>query len=172
MNDNSMEERLAAALAEFEETRAKLGEAAAAAARLSATVMAKDRSVEATVGAQGELTNLRFPTSRYRTMAPAELANALMSTIGAARAQVTSQLVDLYQPFGPIPGMNPEAAGGFAELDWGDLFAPLREEGMPVPPLRPPTRSSGALLDELVDDEEENRAVGGHGAGPAGEARR
>ncbi|MFE7426627.1 YbaB/EbfC family nucleoid-associated protein [Streptomyces sp. NPDC014735] len=169
---NPMEERLAAALAEFEETRAKLGEAASAAARVSATVMAKDRSVEATVGAHGELTNLRFPTSRYRTMAPAELANALMSAIGAARAQVASQLTELYRPFGPIPGMDPQAAGGFAELDWDDLFAPLREEGMPVPPVQPPTRSSGALLDELVDDEDENRTTDGRGTGPAGEARR
>ncbi|MFF9347595.1 YbaB/EbfC family nucleoid-associated protein [Streptomyces sp. NPDC014734] len=158
---NPMEERLAEALAEFEETRAKLGEAAAEAARISATVMARDRSVEATVGAQGELTKLRFPTARYRTMAPAQLADVLMTTIGAARAQAATQLAELYRPFGPIPGMDQDAAGGFAELDWNELFAPMREEGLPVPPVQPPTRSSGALLDELVDEEDNGAASGG-----------
>ncbi|MGW1464408.1 YbaB/EbfC family nucleoid-associated protein [Streptomyces sp. NPDC002308] len=152
---NPMEEHLAEALAEFEEARSKLTEAGAAAARISATVMAKDRSVEATVGPQGELTNLRFPTARYRTMPPAQLAGVLMATIGSARAQAAEQLADVYRPFGPIPGLSPTGEGGFQELDWDALFAPLREEGLPVPPSKAPTRSSGgALLDEIVDEDD------------------
>ncbi|MER5276854.1 YbaB/EbfC family DNA-binding protein [Streptomyces sp. NPDC002809] len=168
---NPMEERLAEALAEFEETRAKLGEAAATAARISATVMAKDRSVEATVGAQGELTHLRFPTVRYRTMAPAQLASVLMSTIAAARARAAGELAEVYRPFGPIPGLKPDSAqeapgaGTFGEVDWGELFAPLIEEGLPVPPEQPPTRSSGALLDELVDEDDEGAYEAGNDKG-------
>ncbi|MGW7414143.1 YbaB/EbfC family nucleoid-associated protein [Streptomyces sp. NPDC054863] len=158
---NPMEEQLAAALAEFEETRAKLRDAGAAAARISATVTAKDRSVEATVGAQGELTQLRFPTARYRTMPPAQLADVLLATISAARAQAAEQLADVYRPFGPIPGMSADAEGGFQELDWDALFAPMREEGLPTPPVKaPPAKSSGALLDELVEDEEDGTTSG------------
>ncbi|MEN8651635.1 YbaB/EbfC family nucleoid-associated protein [Streptomyces sp. 21So2-11] len=163
---NPMEEHLAEALAEFEETRAKLSEAGAAAARISATVMSKDRSVEATVGAQGQLTNLRFPSTQYRTMPPAQLASVLMATIGAARTQATEQLMDVYRPFGPIPGMSPTGEAstggdGFQDLNWEELFAPLREEGLPTPPVKAPSaKSSGALLDELVEDEGENGAAG------------
>ncbi|MFC0596805.1 YbaB/EbfC family nucleoid-associated protein [Streptomyces palmae] len=162
---NPLEERLAEALAEFEETRSRLDQAAAEAARISVTVTAKDRSVEATVGAQGELTNLRFPTSRYRTMAPAELANTLMATIASARAQAASRLMEVYRPFGPVPGLSTDAEGGFAPVSWDELFAPLREEeGMPVPPSRSPRSSSGALLDELVDDEDTGEDTRGEGA--------
>ncbi|AWZ05304.1 MULTISPECIES: YbaB/EbfC family nucleoid-associated protein [unclassified Streptomyces] len=154
---NPLEERLAEALAEFEETRGRLDAAAAEAAAISVTVTAKDRAVEATVGAQGELTGLRFPTSRYRTMAPAELANVVMTTIASARAQAASQLLDVYRPFGPIPGLSADAPGGFGPVDWEDLFAPLREDAdLVVPSSRSATASSsgGALLDELVDDED------------------
>lgn len=162
-----LEERLAEALAEFEETRARLREAGAAAARISATVMSKDRTVEATVGAQGQLTNLRFPSTRYRTMPPAQLASVLMTTIAAARTQAAEQLADVYRPFGPLPGMSPTDEGGFQELDWDELFAPMREAGMPTPPVKAPVAGpSGALLDELVEDEPA-------GGGPReGEARR
>lgn len=153
---NPLEERLAEALAEFEETRGRLDAAAAEAAAISVTVTAKDRAVEATVGAQGELTGLRFPTSRYRTMAPAELANVVMTTIASARAQAGSRLRDIYRPFGPVPGLSADAPGGFAPVDWEDLFAPLREDAdLVVPSSRSAGPSSGgALLDELVDDED------------------
>ncbi|MFJ2592317.1 YbaB/EbfC family nucleoid-associated protein [Streptomyces erythrochromogenes] len=156
---NPLEERLAEALAEFEETRGRLDAAAAQAAAISVTVTAKDRAVEATVGAQGELTGLRFPTSRYRTMAPAELANVVMTTISSARAKAASQLLDIYRPFGPIPGLSADAPGGFGPVDWEDLFAPLRvDTDLVVPSSRPAgsasSASAGALLDELVDDED------------------
>ncbi|MGC4945593.1 YbaB/EbfC family DNA-binding protein [Streptomyces sp. DT224] len=164
---NPIEERLAQALAEFEETRAQLRNAGAAAARISATVMSKDRTVEATVGAQGQLTNLRFPGTRYRTLPPAQLASVLMTTIATARTQAAEQLADVYRPFGPLPGMAPTDEGGFQELDWDELFAPMREAGLPTPPVKAPTASSGALLDELVEDEDEP-AGGGPREGAAG----
>ncbi|KQX49509.1 MULTISPECIES: YbaB/EbfC family nucleoid-associated protein [unclassified Streptomyces] len=164
--NNPLEERLAEALAEFEETRARLDEAAAEAARISVTVTAKDRTVEATVGAQGELTQLRFPTNRYRTMAPAELASVVMGTIAAARAQASSQLLDVYRPFGPIPGLDADAEGGFSPVEWDELFAPLRQDpDLVVPSSRSSATSGGALLDELVDDED--GTAGGTGEGGA-----
>ncbi|MFK8911621.1 YbaB/EbfC family nucleoid-associated protein [Streptomyces sp. YS-3] len=164
---NHLEERLAEAMAEFEETRAMLADAAAAASRVCATVMAKDRSVEVSMGAQGELTQIRFPTNAYRSMPSAQLASVLMSTISSARRQAADQLADIYRPFGPIPALSPDVSGGVTEVDWAEMFAPLREEGVPTPPVKaPPRGSSGALLDELVEDEE---AAGA--ARPAAEQR-
>ncbi|WMX43817.1 YbaB/EbfC family nucleoid-associated protein [Streptomyces roseicoloratus] len=154
-----MEERLAEALAEFEETRARLADAAAAASRISATVTAKDRSVTVTMGPQGELTQIRFPTNAYRGMPPARLSAVLMSTISLARKQAAEQLADIYRPFGPIPVLSPDAQDGVTEPDWEAMFAPAREEGIPTPPVKPPHRGSGALLDELVEDEETAAAV-------------
>ncbi|MFE0422434.1 YbaB/EbfC family nucleoid-associated protein [Streptomyces sp. NPDC058953] len=158
---NHWEARLAEALTEFEETREQLNKAAAEATRISVTVTSKDRSVEATVGAQGELRSLRFPTSRYRSMAPAELSGALMSTIARARREAASQLLDLYRPFGPVPGMSADTEAGFTPVAWDELLAPLREEGIDVPATRP--APSGALLDELVDDETDGDTVAREG---------
>ncbi|MFF9017197.1 YbaB/EbfC family nucleoid-associated protein [Streptomyces sp. NPDC014870] len=155
-----MEERLAEALAEFEETRAKLADAAAAASRVSATVTAKDRSVAVTMGPQGELTQIRFPTNAYRSMPPAQLAAALMATIGLARKQAAEQLAEIYRPFGPIPVLSPDAPDGVTEMDWEAMFASAREEGIPTPPAKaPPRGSSGALLDELLEDEDASAAA-------------
>ncbi|MEW1547911.1 YbaB/EbfC family nucleoid-associated protein [Streptomyces tsukubensis] len=163
---NPMEEQLAEALAEFEETRSRLEQASAEAARISVTVTSKDRSVEATVGAQGELKNLRFPTSRYRSMAPAELAGTLMATITRARTEAASQLLDLYRPFGPVPGLSAEAEGGFAPMSWDELLAPLREEGLDVSATTIAPRSAGALFDELIDDDTEDGGATGATGGP------
>ncbi|MGV9315433.1 YbaB/EbfC family nucleoid-associated protein [Streptomyces sp. NPDC003691] len=158
---NPLEEQLAEALAEFEETRTQLERAAAEAGRISVTVTSKDRAVEATVGAQGELKNLRFPTSRYRNMAPAELAGALMATIAQARTEAASQLLDLYRPFGPVPGLSAGAEGGFAPMAWDELLAPLREEGIEVSSTPAGSRSTGALFDELIDDESDDGGTTG-----------
>ncbi|MEU3598521.1 YbaB/EbfC family nucleoid-associated protein [Streptomyces sp. NPDC006798] len=160
---NHWEARLAEALTEFEETREQLNRASAEATRISVTVTSKDRSVEATVGAQGELRSLRFPTSRYRSMAPAELSGALMSTIAQARREAAAQLIDLYRPFGPVPGMSADSEAGFTPVSWDDLIAPLKEEGIEVPEPRGGPRTSGALLDELVDDESDGDAVAREG---------
>ncbi|MFJ8229836.1 YbaB/EbfC family nucleoid-associated protein [Streptomyces sp. NPDC094448] len=163
---NPLEEQLAEALAEFEETRTQLEKASAEAARISVTVTSKDRSVEATVGGQGELKNLRFPTSRYRNMAPAELAGTLMATITQARTEAASQLLDLYRPFGPVPGLSAGADGGFAPMSWDELLAPLREEGIEVSATPAGARSAGALFDELIDDETEDGGATGTAGGP------
>ncbi|MER5888284.1 YbaB/EbfC family nucleoid-associated protein [Streptomyces sp. NPDC001941] len=157
---NHMEERLAEALAEFEESRARLAEAAQAAARVSATVTAKDRSVEVTMGAQGELTRIRFPSDAYRGMPPAQLAGVLTSTINEARARAAEQLAEIYRPFGALPRLSDDAEGGVTELDWKEMFAPFREEGILTPPAEAPRGSSGALLDELVEESEETGEAG------------
>lgn len=51
------------------------------------TVRAKDQSFSMTFDGRGDLTNIVFSGTRYRAMAPAELASLLVSTLQAGRLQ-------------------------------------------------------------------------------------
>jgi hypothetical protein len=48
--------------------------------------------VKVTVGAQGEVKEIEFPTGAYRRMAPKELADALLNTIAEARTKALQQV--------------------------------------------------------------------------------
>ncbi|MEU3795732.1 YbaB/EbfC family nucleoid-associated protein [Streptomyces fructofermentans] len=52
----------------------------------TATVTAPRQTVKVTVGAQGQVTALEFPTGAYRRMPPKELADVLLTTIQQARS--------------------------------------------------------------------------------------
>ncbi|MEU9345163.1 YbaB/EbfC family nucleoid-associated protein [Streptomyces sp. NPDC048278] len=65
---------------EAAETRRRINET-------TATVTAPRQTVKITVGAQGEVTAIEFPTGAYRRMAPKELADVLLSTLRQARAE-------------------------------------------------------------------------------------
>lgn len=52
----------------------------------TSTATAPRQTVKVTVGAQGDVTALEFPTGAYRRMAPKELADVLLATIQQARA--------------------------------------------------------------------------------------
>ncbi|MFH8386879.1 YbaB/EbfC family nucleoid-associated protein [Kitasatospora sp. NPDC018058] len=54
---------------------------------ISATATAPRQTVKVTVGAQGELTAIDFPTGAYRRLAPAELAEAITTAADDARRQ-------------------------------------------------------------------------------------
>ncbi|MFD9359447.1 YbaB/EbfC family nucleoid-associated protein [Streptomyces sp. NPDC060031] len=148
---NPMEDRIARSLAEFEERRAQIMDLQREFQTASVTATAKDRSVEVTVDAQGNVTGLRFPNAKYRSLAPAELAAVLMQTMAEARAEVRRQVLEAFQP---LSGRRLGEEGG---LDWEKLFGPLKEEGLPTPPVRPPSSGAGArsgLADEITEDDE------------------
>ncbi|MGW5651286.1 YbaB/EbfC family nucleoid-associated protein [Streptomyces humi] len=65
---------------EAAETRRRINET-------TATVTAPRQTVKITVGAQGEVTAIEFPTGAYRRMAPKELADVLLTTLRQARAE-------------------------------------------------------------------------------------
>jgi DNA-binding protein YbaB len=69
---------------------------------IEATVTAPRRSVQVTVGAQGQVTALEFPTGAYRTMAPKELSKVIVSTLEQARAKALEQVMET--ALGPLPG--------------------------------------------------------------------
>ncbi|MEU5309375.1 YbaB/EbfC family nucleoid-associated protein [Streptomyces sp. NPDC021562] len=65
---------------EAAETRRRINET-------TATVTAPRQTVKITVGAQGDVTAIEFPTGAYRRMAPKELADVLLTTLRQARAE-------------------------------------------------------------------------------------
>jgi DNA-binding protein YbaB len=73
---------------EVTETRRRINEA-------TGTATAKRQAVKVTVTAQGEVTAIEFPTGAYRSLAPKELADLLITTIREARADAQAQVNDL-----------------------------------------------------------------------------
>ncbi|MFI6340342.1 YbaB/EbfC family nucleoid-associated protein [Streptomyces sp. NPDC050535] len=141
-----VEERLAKAMEALETTRAALTGAEQTLRQASVVVMSKDRSVEVTVGAQGEVTAMRFHDGKYRSMAPAQLASVLLETIGQARSRMARQVLDTYRP---ISEGVPQVAGvPGAEIDWDALFGSMVREGGAGPRKNP----GGRLRDEIVED--------------------
>jgi DNA-binding protein YbaB len=67
------------------ETRRRVGE-------VTASATAPRQAVKVTVGAQGEVNEIEFPTGAYRRMAPKELADALLDTIREARNKALQQV--------------------------------------------------------------------------------
>ncbi len=62
---------------------------------IEATVTAPRKVVKVTVGAQGQVKAVDFPTSAYRTMAPKELAKVILATLETARAQALSKVSEV-----------------------------------------------------------------------------
>ncbi|MFE7929893.1 YbaB/EbfC family nucleoid-associated protein [Streptomyces sp. NPDC057456] len=143
----SVEDRLAKAVQALESTRAAVADAEQRLREASVTVTSKDRSVEVTVGAQGDLRALRFQDGRYRSMAPAQLSAVLMETIGQARARMARQVVDTYRPISESVPRLPGMPG--AEIDWDRLFgSDTDEDGSAAR-----KKQSSRLRDEIVEDQ-------------------
>ncbi|MFI5887530.1 YbaB/EbfC family nucleoid-associated protein [Streptomyces sp. NPDC051554] len=74
----------------LDQYRRQRKEAAATRRRINettSTVTAPRQTVKITVGAQGEVTAIEFPTGAYRRMAPKELADVLLTTLQQARTE-------------------------------------------------------------------------------------
>ncbi|MFD9287626.1 YbaB/EbfC family nucleoid-associated protein [Streptomyces sp. NPDC060030] len=83
----------------MDEALEQAGQAQAALSEISATATSKDRLVTATVDARGTLTELKFNSSRYRSMAPTELAALLAETISKAQEDVHGQMMETFGGF-------------------------------------------------------------------------
>jgi DNA-binding protein YbaB len=114
---------------------------------ISATAATPRQTVKVTVGVQGELMGIEFPTGAYKRMAPAELTEAILGAVAEAKAKALESFKEL---------MLPELPGGLNFMDLlqgkGDLT-----QAMPVDPPMPhavreyidtgrvPGRSGGGL---------------------------
>ncbi|MBO4209043.1 YbaB/EbfC family nucleoid-associated protein [Micromonospora echinofusca] len=70
---------------------------------VSGTAMAPKRLLSVTVNAQGEITELKFLNQGYRSMAGAELASVIMTTIKEAQRDARSRLAEQVGSVG-LPG--------------------------------------------------------------------
>ncbi|EWM19092.1 YbaB/EbfC family nucleoid-associated protein [Kutzneria sp. 744] len=113
-NFRSLDEASEAALAALEREQRKLADVTRVIDEETVTVRAKDRSLSITLDGRGEVTNIAFNGTKYRAMAPAELAHLLVETIRAGRAQCVQKMTAaMGQP--ALPDID------FAELASGNL---------------------------------------------------
>lgn len=115
------EKMLEDALGAYQRQRDHLDTAKERMAATTGTATSARREVTATVGRTGEVTELSFPTSAYKRMAPAELASVIVRTIAQARQQAIEASAEELAPMLP-PGFSArELMAG--NVDVGALFA-------------------------------------------------
>jgi DNA-binding protein YbaB len=103
----------------FREQRENMLKTQHAVAEISATATAPKHAFEVTVGAQGEIKKLSFPTEAFRRMAPAELASVIEKTIGKARADAAKAMNKVMAPYLPEGFSLANVAAG--KPDWDKL---------------------------------------------------
>lgn len=99
------EKMLEDALGAFQRQREHLSAAKERVAEATGSATSARREVTATVGRTGEVTELSFPTSAYKRMAPAELAAVIVRTIEQARQQAVDASAEELAPMLP-PGFS------------------------------------------------------------------
>jgi len=101
---------------EYEKARARTGELRQKISELTASATSPRESVKVTVGAQGDLRAIEFPTSAYKRMPPAELSGALMAAINEAKEKAQGMLNELMAPSMPAGASFLDLVQGKAEL--------------------------------------------------------
>ncbi|MFE4451356.1 YbaB/EbfC family nucleoid-associated protein [Streptomyces sp. NPDC056796] len=88
------------------------------------TVRSKDRSMSVTVGARGDVREIKFHTEDYRRLDPARLGKAVLDIVGKAQEQAGREA---YEAFAPLRGAG---AAMRRSMESGSalegLLAPLR----------------------------------------------
>jgi hypothetical protein len=82
-------------LRDYQDQRARLGDLQRCINGVAVTVTASRQVVRVTVGAQGQLLSVEFPTGAYRRLTPAELAEVLMTTVGQARDEAIAEVASM-----------------------------------------------------------------------------
>ena len=91
-------------VAEYEARRSRTGELRRKLGEIRETVTGPRGSMKVTVDAQGNVTALEFPTGAYKRMAPKELADALLETIGKAQEKAMESVGSVMTP--EMPGSS------------------------------------------------------------------
>ena len=99
---DSFNEEINQLLAEYRAQLAQAGELQRRIREISGTATAPRQTVKVTVGAQGELTALEFPTGAYKRMAPNELSEAILGAAREAQAKAMESVRGLVAP--RLPG--------------------------------------------------------------------
>lgn len=147
-----MEQRVAKAMAELQAVEAAVARAEEDLRAASHTVRSRDRTVEVTVGPQGELTGLRFLDGRYRSMPAGQLAASVLEAADQGRAEMAHRVREIFEPLTRPSGVAPEF-GGF-DVDWDRVLGPAYE-GAAGGGGR---SASDRLRDEIHDDSDDGRS--------------
>jgi len=146
----TMEQRVAQAMADLAETQSAVARAERELADASSTVRSPDRAVEVTVSAQGDLTELTFLDGKYRTMSATQLAASVLEAVQEARAEMAHQVMRTFEPFTRPSDAVPELPG--VNVDWHKIFGPGVLDG---PRAGDDRSSSSRLRDEIHEDTED-----------------
>ena len=116
------------AVAAFEEKQRDLDEFQKKLDAASVSVDSQKKVVTVTVDGHGEISDLKFNNTAYRSMAPAELTTMLLDTIRRARAKSLEQVQELMGD-DLVPGLDiAELNSGHADL--GGVLGKLAEPAL------------------------------------------
>lgn len=94
-------DRIESLFEEYQRQRNQLTELQQTMRGLSATATSPRREVTVTVGQNGVLTDIQFPTGAYRRLAPSDLTRILLGTYIEAKDDVLNQAASVLQPMLP-----------------------------------------------------------------------
>lgn len=94
----NLQGRMDGLLAEFERQRVALEELQREMRNLSETATSPRREVSVTVGQNGVVTDIQFPSSAFRRMTPGELSSVLMAAYTDAKEKVMARSAEMLQP--------------------------------------------------------------------------
>ncbi|MEU1090182.1 YbaB/EbfC family nucleoid-associated protein [Streptomyces sp. NPDC005576] len=146
----SMEDRVAQAWADLEKAQAVTSDVQEKLAKSSATATSRDRAVEVTVGAQGQLSGVRFLENRFQSMAGPQLEASILEASEKARADMASRVMDAFLPLTELSSGYSDIPG--AATDWEAIFGQVL--GDVTGKNRPTTADDQRLRDEIDEDDE------------------
>ncbi|CAM5290886.1 YbaB/EbfC family nucleoid-associated protein [Streptomyces californicus] len=141
----SMEKKLAAAMAELTAVQDAVARAEGELGQSSATARSRDRAVEVTVGPQGELTGLKFPDNRHQSMTGPQLAASILEAVQEGRSEMARKVMDVFEPLTRTAGQGTGIRG--IDIDWNRAFGSALEDSYGAG-----RRSSARLHDEIHED--------------------
>ncbi|MEV6229741.1 YbaB/EbfC family nucleoid-associated protein [Saccharopolyspora shandongensis] len=108
-----------AAMAELRAQQAKIRDAQEQTQKETTSATSKDRMITVTVDHQQRLTAVRFDGTRYRSLAPAELANRIVELVREAQEDAAGKALAMFAQLAPT-GFGSDIAdvmGGDFDLD-------------------------------------------------------
>lgn len=99
--DVNVNDRIESLFEEYQRQRNSLTEMQQKMRALSATATSPRREVTVTVGQNGVLTDIRFPTAAHKRLTPADLAEVILATYAEAKENVWEQAAQVLAPMLP-----------------------------------------------------------------------
>ncbi|GAB3976061.1 hypothetical protein GCM10029978_061850 [Actinoallomurus acanthiterrae] len=148
--EESMDKLLAEARERLESTRVAVARARADLSSSSSTARSKDRSVEVTVGPQGELQRVKFLDENFRTMEASQLAASIVEAANKGRATMARRVIDTFSALTP-PADDADGLPGF-KIDFEEIFGSALAAGRRGRGTARGGRPTVNLHDEIVED--------------------